>query len=150
MATHDVLSHFTRKEMYELNLERTNYYCQLFVNKMKQGKEEFRMVFYGEGKRLCPLFKDAFHQAKEIMRATNSNNIYLDKIVLKTMDVSNWGSVIYPISTEQKKLLDAGVAYLLGVKESPTSSIPILHIFNIAARFWRGDVSLSPCNSQGE
>jgi len=80
---------------------------------------EFRIIFYGEGKRLRPLFEDAFCQAKEIMCATSSemDDIRLDEIVLKTKEVPHWGSVIYPISKELKKLLDAGVAFLLGVKE---------------------------------
>ena len=51
------------------------------------------------------------------MRTTCSEmgDIHLDKIKLKMKEVPHWGSVIYPISTEQKELLDAGVAFLLGV-----------------------------------
>jgi hypothetical protein len=109
LATRDVLDHLTKEETNDLNAARTNYYCQLFVSKMRQGNEEFRIVFYGEGKRLRPLFEDAFRQAEEIMRAT------CNELILKMKEAPHWGSVIYPISTEQKELLDAGVAFLLGV-----------------------------------
>ena len=116
LATRDVLNHFTKEETNELNLARTSYYTHLFVEKMKQGTVEFRIVFYGEGKQLRRLFNDAFHQAKDIMRAcSDANEFCLDKIVLKMKEVPHWGIVIYPISTEQKVLLDEGVAFLLGV-----------------------------------
>jgi hypothetical protein len=45
LATRDVLDHLTDEETNDLNASRTNYYCQLFVSKMRQGKEEFRIVF---------------------------------------------------------------------------------------------------------
>ena len=120
LATRDVLNHLTEEETNDLNEARTNYYCQLFVSKMRQGNEEFRIVFYGEGKRLRPLFEDAFRQAEVIMRENSSemDAIRLDKIELKMKEAPHWGIVIYPISTEQKELLDAGVAFLLGVEES--------------------------------
>jgi len=89
LATRNVLNHLTKEETDELNVARTNYYCQLFVEKMRQGNMEFRIVFYGEGKHLRPLFEDAFRQAKDIMCATSSemDDIRLDEIVLKTKEV---------------------------------------------------------------
>ena len=45
LATRDVLDHLTEEETNDLNAARTNYYCQLFVSKMRQGNEEFRIVF---------------------------------------------------------------------------------------------------------
>jgi hypothetical protein len=137
LATRDELNHFTKDEMNKLNLARTNYYTHLFVEKMKQGIVEFRIIFYGQGKQLRHLFKDAFHQAMEIMRAcSNAEKFCLDKIVLKMMDVPHWGIVIYPISDEQKVLLDEGVAFLLGVNVALSTYFQKtdLPTFNFVAR----------------